>query len=415
MAQVSHAMPLTDARRRTFRLDCRRAVSNGILETAASTFLLLIAVRYFHAGSTAKGLIACASSIGFVASPAWVNLVTRAGILPSKAAASLTALAGVSFCTAAAFPSLAAFVACAMTATAATSACVPLFTQIYRDNYPDSDRGQLFSRAVTIRVLVSAAFGWLAGRLIEADIGRWRLLLLIFGAASFFAAHAVSRYPARPIPPDKAGHPFAALRFAIHDRQFGLMLVSWMLVGFGNLMMFPLRVEYIANPKYGIALPATAVALLTGVIPSIIRLSSSIWGNLFDRMNFFLLRAGLDVISLASIGCYFIMPPPAGLIWGSVLFGLTMAGGEISWSLWVTKLAPPDRVADYMAVHTFMTGARGLVAPMLAFQLAEHMSIPSLGWIALGFAFVGTLAIIPEVRFAPSRRHAVPLSQEVAD
>lgn len=408
-------MRSSDAERTTFRLDCQRAMANGVMETAASTFLLLIAVRYFHAGSSAKGWIAAASSLGFVATPALVNLVTRMGILPARAAAVLTLAAGVAYCFAAMVPELHVFVACAMMATAAASACVPLFTQMYRDNYPEADRGRLFSRAVTIRVLVSAGFGWAAGRLLEADIGRARLLLLIFGGASLFAATAIARYPSRAIAPDGGGHPFSALRFAFHDRQFGLMLVSWMLVGFGNLMMFPLRVEYIANARYGIALSATAVALLTGVIPSIIRLSSSIWGSLFDKIDFFLLRAALDVVSLVSIACYFIMAPPVGLVWGSILFGMTMAGGEISWSLWVTKLAPPDRVADYMAVHTFMTGARGLVAPLLAFQLAEHLPIPTLGWIAVGFVFLGTLAIIPEVRFAPARRHAAPMGQGVAE
>lgn len=408
-------MIVADSERRTFRLDCQRAISNGVLETAGTTFLLLIAVRYFHAGSMAKGWIAAASSIGFVGTPAFVNLVTRMGILPSKAASWLTMLAGISYGIAAIITELHVFVVCAMVAMALSAACVPFFTQIYRDNYPDTHRGKLFSRAVTIRVLVAAGFGWFAGRFLEVDIGRARVLLAIFSAASIFASFAIARYPARAIAPDGAVHPFSALRFAIHDRQFGLMLVSWMLVGFGNLMMFPLRVEYIANPRYGIALSATSVALLTGVIPSIIRLSSSIWGHLFDRINFFLLRAALDVIVLVSIACYFIMPAPAGLIWGSVLFGMNMAGGEISWSLWVTKLAPPDRVADYMAVHTFMTGARGLIGPLLAFYLAERMPIQTLAWIAVGIAFLGTLAIIPEVRFAPARRHTAPLGQGVAE
>jgi len=408
-------MAAADIESKTFRLDCQRAISNGILETAGTTFLLLIAVRYFHAGSMAKGWIAAASSIGFVATPAFVNAVTRMGVLPSRAAAALTMGAGIAYAIAAIITELHVFVACAMVATALSAACVPLFTQIYRDNYPDTHRGKLFSRAVTIRVLVSAGFGWFAGRLMEADVERARILLALFSAASIFASLAIARYPARAIAPDGAVHPFSALRFAIHDRQFGLMLISWMLVGFGNLMMFPLRVEYIANVRYGIALSATAVALLTGVIPSIIRLSSSIWGNLFDRINFFLLRAALDVIILISIGCYFIMPAPLGLIWGSILFGMNMAGGEISWSLWVTKLAPPDRVADYMAVHTFMTGARGLVGPLLAFYLAERMPIQSLAWIAIGIAFLGTLAIIPEVRFAPARRHVAPIGQGVTD
>lgn len=408
-------MAAVDIERKTFRLDCQRAISNGILETAGTTFLLLIAVRYFHAGSMAKGWIAAASSIGFIGTPALVNAVTRMGVLPSRAAAALTMGAGIAYAIAAIVTELHVYVACAMVAMALSAACVPLFTQIYRDNYPDSHRGKLFSRAVTIRVLVSAGFGWFAGRLMEADVERARILLAFFAGASVFASLAIARYPARAIAPDGAVHPFSALRFAIHDRQFGLMLISWMLVGFGNLMMFPLRVEYIANVRYGIALSATAVALLTGVIPSIIRLSSSIWGNLFDRINFFLLRAALDVIVLISIACYFIMPAPLGLIWGSILFGMNMAGGEISWSLWVTKLAPPDRVADYMAVHTFMTGARGLVGPLLAFYLAERMPIQSLAWIAIGIAFLGTLAIIPEVRFEPARRHSTPLGEGVTD
>ena len=40
-----------------------------------------------------------------------------------------------------------------------------------------------------------------------------------------------------------------ALGYAKQDRLFRRVLISWMLLGFGNLMMLPLRVEYLANPK----------------------------------------------------------------------------------------------------------------------------------------------------------------------
>ena len=42
----------------TYRYEMMRAVAQGILETAAHAFLLLIAVKWFEAGSVAKALVA---------------------------------------------------------------------------------------------------------------------------------------------------------------------------------------------------------------------------------------------------------------------------------------------------------------------------------------------------------------------
>ena len=50
-----------DAARRTqltYRYERLRAGAAGIMETAAGTFLLLIAVRHFEAGATAKAIVA---------------------------------------------------------------------------------------------------------------------------------------------------------------------------------------------------------------------------------------------------------------------------------------------------------------------------------------------------------------------
>ena len=53
----------------TYFYDRWRAVANGILETAATTFLLLIAVRWFDAGAIAKALVAGGGSFGLLISP----------------------------------------------------------------------------------------------------------------------------------------------------------------------------------------------------------------------------------------------------------------------------------------------------------------------------------------------------------
>ena len=55
----------------TYRYDRWRALASGILEAAGSTFLLLIAVRWFNAGDTAKALVAAGGSFGLTLGP-WV-------------------------------------------------------------------------------------------------------------------------------------------------------------------------------------------------------------------------------------------------------------------------------------------------------------------------------------------------------
>gem|GEM_PF-5151810 len=59
----------------TYRLEKWRAVFTGILDTAASTFLLAIAVREFQAGALAKAFIASGFSLGLLCSPIVVSTV----------------------------------------------------------------------------------------------------------------------------------------------------------------------------------------------------------------------------------------------------------------------------------------------------------------------------------------------------
>src|SRR5437764_1309324 len=79
--------------------------------------------------------------------------------------------------------------------------------------------------------------------------------------------------PSRPLTASGGTHPFHAFRYLRQDRIFRQTIISWIFLGFATLMMAPLRVEYLANPKYGVhvqgqVLTAFMVALLTGVIPN---------------------------------------------------------------------------------------------------------------------------------------------------
>jgi hypothetical protein len=414
-------MPDADRTALTYRYERWRALSAGILETAAATFLLLIAVRWFEAGALSKALVAAGGSGGLMLAP-W--LVTRVEALRwpvSVAASRLAMLGAVTFLFMALVPRLPVFVAGSMLAMTTSSVAIPLLTQIYQENYPAARRGKLFSRTFMIRIATAAGFSELAGRALSGQLEYFRWLLLVFAGAFVFAGFCLARVPSQPLAVSGGTHPFRALRFARDDKLFGRTLVMWMLMGFANLMVIPLRVEYLANEKYGVqwdGLPLTAakIALFTGVIPNLARLvMSPVWGWLFDRMNFFTLRVALNAGFALGMLTFFATDDVLGLVAGATIYGVSNAGGDVAWSLWVTKFAPPERVADYMSVHTFFTGVRGVIAPVVSFQLAVWWSPQAISWLGVGMIILATLILIPEIPAGKRGRPAAALTEEVSE
>jgi MFS family permease len=402
--------------RTTYFHELWRAASAGILETAGSTFLLTIAVKHFSAGAFPKAIVAGSGSLGLLVSPMVVALVTSAGWPTSRAAARVLAVGALSFLVAAAIPTLPAFVMCSVLAMATSAAVIPLLTQMYQDNYPEKERGRLFSRTVMVRIAMAAAFSKVAGDVLNGRIEQYRWLLLVFGGALGFAAFCLSRCPTHPIPHDGGAHPFRAMRFVRDDALFRRTLICWMLMGFANLMMLPLRVEYLANPKYNLAMTVGAIALLTGVIPNLARLVlSPVWGYLFDHMNFFALRVTLNLGFAIGILAFFTTNSLPGLIAGAVVYGISNAGGDVAWSLWVTKFAPPGRVADYMSVHTFLTGVRGVLAPVFAFHFASQVSLGIVAAVSSALIVLATAMLIPEIKFGRKAPPAAALVEEVSE
>jgi hypothetical protein len=68
-----------------------------------------------------------------------------------------------------------------------------------------------------------------------------------------------------------------------------------------------------------------------------------------------------------------------------------------------------------MAVHTFLTGVRGVLAPVAAFYLVAHWPM---GWIAAlssGLILVATVLLLPEIRWGRKSPGASALVEEVQD
>jgi MFS family permease len=132
-------------------------------------------------------------------------------------------------------------------------------------------------------------------------------------------------------------------------------------------------------------------------------------------MNFFVLRVTLNIGFALGILTFFLSDSLTGLVVGGIIFGISNAGGDVAWGLWVTKFAPPERVADYMSVHTFFTGVRGVLAPVIAFQVVQVMALPTLGWISAGLIGAASVLLLPEARFDRQVRRGRALTEEVSE
>jgi len=415
MQPLAEQISALQAEQTTFRYERLRAISGGILETAASTFLLYIAVKYYDASTGAKSLLAAGGNFGMILAPLTVFWVASRGWRVAKVAATMSAIGALGFAAAALFHQQAVFIGGSLLALTCAASFIPLLTQMYQDNYPPEHLGRFFSGAFMIRIAAAIGFSYLAGELLDYNLKLFPALLALFSAALFFSAFCLWRCPSRPLHQDGGVNPFKALRHVRDDALFRQMLISWMLMGFANLMMVQLRVEYMANSRYGKPFEADQIALLTGVIPNVARLLlSQWWGRRFDRMNFFALRITLNIGFALGAVAFFAGRDMPGMILGAIIFGIANAGGDVAWSLWVTKLAPPERVAEYMSVHAFLTGFRGVLAPYVGFLAISRYSFQDVSFASAAMIVLASVLLVPEIWTARGRKVTASIDEEVA-
>ncbi len=388
--------------RRTFALETVRSVSVGIQETAFQTFAILIALKQFDSGPGVKSFILASQAIGLIGSLFIIPWVQRSSIRLNHAAAGISFVAAIGFIVAALMKnSEVGFLGGMSLGFICMALPMPLQTQLLRHNYPDKQRGRLFSITIVARAISAMAFAWFGGKLLENNFEQFPTILTCFAIATLISTVCFLFLPS-PLIDRKAVaamprvHIFHSMRWLRDDAQFRTVIFAAMAMGLGFLPAIALRVEYLGNPDHGIMLDVATIALLTGVVPSFARLLSTFfWGWLFDRMQVFRLRAIVNLCFLAGILTYFTTPVYSLLFAGSVIFGIARGGGEILWNLWVTKLAEPEHVGEYMSVHTFLTGARALIAPFYGFYLASLLSVKAVVVSSSILIGVSVIILIP--------------------
>ena len=356
---------------------------------------VIVALQFFNAQDWQKALLASGATIGLMFGPLVVMLIARWGIRVNRAASTLFMAAAPGFCLAAFAPTLNVFMLGVLAGIPLLTAAAPLITAIWEQNAPSAARGRVFSHVVLVSAAVALCASLLISFIIRDDIERFRPIFILMSLLCLGAAAAAWRIPTQPVPRSRHhAFPLSSMRLMWENRMFGYLCMGQMLLGIGNLATIPLRVEYLASTSRGMSLPAGLVLILTVAVPEAGRLlSTRLWGRLFDRMHFVILRLTINLIFAASVVLFFI-PHMAGIITGSLLFGIATGGGKIAWSLWVTRYAPPDKTADYMGVHTFLTGVRGIIAPQAAYAALAVLTVQQVGWIGTALILAATAMLL---------------------
>ena len=359
----------------TYRYDIIKSPFYGILEAGWSTFALVVAIRYFDANETAKAFIVGSGPIGFLITPITLFFAAKFKARPSMACALAFGTAGLLLIGASLAQSLIYYCLFATVSQLAAVQQGPLMLHIYTANYTAKERGSRMTVPYILTALFAVGFSIIGGKLLDWRIESYDLIFGIMAIACLVSVWACFKIPSTPLSREHIGNPWQNLSLIWKDGFFGYLLGSWMLLGLGNLIALPIRVEYLADPKYGINANNTTIAILMMVIPASARiLSTKMWGGFFDRIHFVTTRNLLNIFFLLSVGLFFFTSNIYILGIAMAFQGLAMGGGKIFWSLWVTKIATEEKASSYMSIHMALTGLRGTIAPFLSYWILSQSS-----------------------------------------
>jgi len=251
------------------------------------------------------------------------------------------------------------------------SLCVTGYVEVIRGIYPDAIRGRAMAYVrvgfTACATLMTPLFGqWL-------DLWGYQVLFplaalfgvlsgLTFGQVKYEETLATTRQDW-----------FTPLRIFVRDRHYRTYSIAFSLYGAGMLMISPLIPLLLVDE---LNLNNAQVGWL-GMINTIAwMLFYIVWGRTVDR------RGGLwtvkvnFLLTLVVPLAFFFAQSLELLALAQIFLGITVAGTDLGWMNAIMQFARKDQVGHYTALHAFLIGVRGIVAPFVGTALIE---VPGIG------------------------------------
>ena len=376
------------------RLDLVRGLGQGVLETGFSVFIILIAIRFWDAPDSYKAALSGGGSLGLMLTPIASAVIARNSLSLSKKCASLLASSAIFIFAASISSTILLFTLFLVMAQICLSQVPSLMIQIYSVVYDSHERGKKISLNLIASTIGGLFSSFVFGTYLDTGGADYRAVLWGMSVAALISSFSVFKMNHESN--SRSGIPgsetvLQSIRNPLRDFLFLKILLAWMILGFGAIMTFPLRVEYLSREDQ-LNLSNQEIALITVVIFFGAKVMSMyMWGKLFDRMHFMKFRILLNIQMIVAILIYFNSPSLLGVMIGSLLAGSVMGGANLAWNLWVTKLAPEGREKDYMSVHMALTGIRGTAAPFAGYALEGIIGFTGVSLVSATMIFLSCI------------------------
>jgi MFS family permease len=379
----------------TFFWDRFRGISAGINESVFGTFLLLIAIRVFDASSMQKSILTGALWAGMFLMPVFLWIVSSLRMRSNKACMIYTFTTGLLFAASTLAQSANHFVLIMVVIMIIGVQGFTLLPRILSENYHPSVRGRRVGTTIMIHgitfLVVSQAFGILLDKNLDNYV--WILAMSAFAyfAASFF----YFRIPSKPLSKPPSRFPYHSFSLFWRDLNFAKIAVFWSLIEFGNLIMILLRIEYVANNRFGLNLSNTQITWLVGIVPiTVSMITSRSWGRLFDRLRIETMQAAMGGFTILSMSLFFLSTNYYWMLFSMSLYGLAFGAQKILNQLWLTKIVHAEGISDYISAFSMINGVRGIVAPIVAYWLLTIMAPHLVADVAIATVAVGSVCLL---------------------
>ncbi|MDR1907184.1 MAG: MFS transporter [Puniceicoccales bacterium] len=366
----------TKVARKTLFFDCLRYIFQGALDKELCTVLFLTAIPFFGVSTSAKTVLATLTTIGFIGmifTPLTQQLANRSRWNNMQVSALYFTLVSIAFFCAAFATSWATFFIFIAIARICDKQQIPLMIHVYCDNYSKIHRGFKVGTALACMPIGGIIFSQLIGHSWSKDPNHFRYMLFLASLLALSCAICFLKIPAKKVPLKQRPPLWDNFKFLASDRLFAGIILFYSFVAIANQMTLPLRVEHLTKHKQGIDISyATILTIFAVIQPLASVISGPLWGKLYDRVNLITMRQCVTVCFLVGIPLFFATDNINMIYLASILLGIGRSGGVIFWSLWISAIAPMDKISEYMGANTAVMGLRDALAPILGCVLLEY-------------------------------------------
>ncbi len=354
--------------RRNLALDFGSAIFYGIFISAISTFVPVIA-RRLGASALLISAITAAPAVGNIIAVLASHYLQRRRKMPFMVAAW-----GIGRGLFLLMPFVAApipFVLIVVVHWLIVSLSVTGYVEAMRAIYPAAIRGRAMAYVRVGFTACAAIMTPVFGQLL--DVWSYQLIFPLAAICGVMSGVTFGWVAYADEPAQTRHNLFEPWRVFQRDARYRTYSIAFSICGFGVLLTAPLIPLLLVDElqlNYG------QVGLL-GMINSVFwMLFYIVWGRLVDRRGG-LWTVQINLFLMTFISLAFFAAQDLRLAAVAYIFtGITAAGTDLGWINAVMQFARAEEIAQYTALHAFLMGVRGIVAPLLGTAL---MAVPGIG------------------------------------